>query len=256
MSTASFSQATPEVTPEPGLSEIQRITNVFFSPSKTFTDIRRNASWWVPWLILAIAAMGFNVLLEKKIGFDQVAVNQTKLNPKAQERLEQLPAEQQQQRIHAIGNFSKYVFGYGAPVIGLVFLLLFAAVLFATFNFGLGTELTFKQALAVTSYALLIRLVYLVLMAGAVVANSDPTEFNISNPVATNPAFFLSFSDTPRFLYSLLANVDILTFWIYAVLGIGFAVAGKRKPSTGIAIMAGWWCVVTLAMAGLAAAFS
>lgn len=255
MSSASLSPQAP-VSQEPALSELQRITGVFYAPSKTFTDIRRNASWWVPWLILSIAAIGFNVLLDKKIGYDQVTENQIKLNPKAQERIEQLPAEQQQQAIHRQANFFKFVFGYGAPVTNLLFLVIVAAVLLATFNFGIGTQLSFKQALAVTSYAFLIRLVFIVLTSASILANSDPTTFNISNPVATNPAFFLSFNDTPRFVYSVLASLDILTLWLYAVLGIGFAVAGKKKPSTGIGVMLGWWLVVTLAGAGLAAAFS
>ena len=256
MSTPSFSPTAPETAPEPTLSEPERIMNVFFSPSKTFTDIRRNASWWVPWLILSIVAIGFSVLLEKKIGYDQISENQIKLSPKAEERMEQLTPEQQQRQIHASANFFKYTFGYGAPVFGLLFLVIVAAVLFATFNFGLGTELTFKQAMAVTSYAFLIRLVYLVLLSASVIANSDPTTFNISNPVATNPAFFMSYSDTPRFLYSLLSNLDVLTLWLYAVLGIGFAVAAKKKPGTGIAVMAGWWVVLSLGSAALASAFS
>src|SRR5579872_73921 len=104
MSAASLSPAAPEMNQDPGLSEPQRLINVFFSPTTTFTDIRRNASWWVPWLITSILAVGFSVLLDKKIGYDQIAVNQTKLNPKAEEQLEQLPAAQQQQRIHAIGS--------------------------------------------------------------------------------------------------------------------------------------------------------
>lgn len=248
--------AAPAANEQPGLSESERIIDVYIAPSKTFADIRRNARWWVPWLILSLLAIGFTVLLDKKIGYDQISENQIKLSPKAQERMEQLPPEQQQRQIHASGNFFKYAFGYFAPITSLLFLVLFAGVLLATFNFGVGTELTFKQAMAVTSYALLIRVVYIVLLSGAVLANSDPTSFNISNPVATNPAFFLSITDTPRFLYSILASIDVITLWIFTVLGIGFAVAGGKKPSTGIAVMAGWWVVITLAGAGLAAAFA
>jgi len=33
----------PETVP---LSEGARIVNTFIAPSKTFTDLRRNASWW------------------------------------------------------------------------------------------------------------------------------------------------------------------------------------------------------------------
>jgi len=256
MSAASLSPAVPEMNQQPGLSEPQRLVNVFFSPSTTFADIRRNASWWVPWVITSILALAFTVVLDKKIGYDQIAANQTRLNAKAQEQLEQLPAEQQQQRLHTIGNFTKIVFGYGAPVIGLLFLVIISAVLMATFNVGVGTEITFKQAMSICSYSFLIRVVYVLLMVGAVLANSDPSAFNISNPVATNPAFFLNINETPRFLYSMLGMIDVLTLWVFAVLGIGFATVGGKKTSTGIAVMMGWWLVLTLCFGGLAAAFS
>ena len=38
----------------PGLSEPQRLINVFIAPRKTFEDLKRNPSWWVPWVIAAV----------------------------------------------------------------------------------------------------------------------------------------------------------------------------------------------------------
>ncbi len=46
-------------TPEPALSEGARIINTFIAPSKTFTDLRRNASWWGPWLLISIFGLIF-----------------------------------------------------------------------------------------------------------------------------------------------------------------------------------------------------
>ena len=51
----------------PGLSEPQRLTNVFIAPSKTFVDLKRKASWWVPWLISALFALGFVIVAAQKI---------------------------------------------------------------------------------------------------------------------------------------------------------------------------------------------
>ena len=57
----------------PGLSEPQRLVNTFIAPSKTFIDIRRNASWWVPFLLVCIFSISFFVMVDKRVGFDQVA---------------------------------------------------------------------------------------------------------------------------------------------------------------------------------------
>ena len=48
----------PSESVEPKMSEMGRLLNVFGAPSKTFADIRRNASWWAPWLIGALFFFG------------------------------------------------------------------------------------------------------------------------------------------------------------------------------------------------------
>src|SRR5450631_3483174 len=62
---------TPLPTPEPvaALSEPARIINTFVAPSKTFTDLRRSAAWWGPFLIMTIVALGFVYVVDQKIGF-------------------------------------------------------------------------------------------------------------------------------------------------------------------------------------------
>ncbi len=44
----------------PGLSQMQRVTNVFTAPSKTFADIKRgNKSWWMPFIICGSLRLHF-----------------------------------------------------------------------------------------------------------------------------------------------------------------------------------------------------
>ena len=43
-----MSSASAAMPPETqSLSEVERVIDTFVAPSKTFTDIRRNASWWM-----------------------------------------------------------------------------------------------------------------------------------------------------------------------------------------------------------------
>jgi hypothetical membrane protein len=46
---------------------------------------------------------------------------------------------------------------------------------------------------------------------------------------------------------------DVITIWLFVLMGIGFAVVGRKKVSTGIAVMAGWFVVMMLVSAGWAA---
>ena len=76
--------AAPLPTPEPaGLSEGARIVNTFIAPSKTFTDLRRNASWWGPWLLISIFALIFVYSMDRQIGFDQISRNEIAHSPQA-----------------------------------------------------------------------------------------------------------------------------------------------------------------------------
>ena len=43
---------------EPGLSQIERVVDTFVAPKKTFTDILRSTSWWLPFLLLVLVTWG------------------------------------------------------------------------------------------------------------------------------------------------------------------------------------------------------
>ena len=89
----------PLPTPQPaGLSEGARIVNTFIAPSKTFTDLRRNASWWGPWLLISFFALVFIYSMDRQIGFDQISKNEIAHSAQA-DQFDKLPADQQQQRI-------------------------------------------------------------------------------------------------------------------------------------------------------------
>ena len=64
--------AGPEPTP---LSEPARIFNTYIAPAKTFIDIRRNASWWAPWLLISFVSLVFIAVIGRQIGFEQIAHN-------------------------------------------------------------------------------------------------------------------------------------------------------------------------------------
>jgi hypothetical protein len=58
------SSPAPEAAP---LSEGSRIINTFIAPSKTFTDLRRSAMWWAPWLLISIFSVALIFTIGKQI---------------------------------------------------------------------------------------------------------------------------------------------------------------------------------------------
>jgi hypothetical protein len=233
----------------PGLSEPQRLVNTFFAPSKTFADIRRNASWWVPFLLISIFSISFFVMIDKKVGFDQVA--RTMLaNNKAIQQLDTAQQEQAYSRT-AIGL---KVGEYAAPIFILIYVLIIAGVLMATFNFMMDAQVSFSQSMAIVMYGWLPGIIGAILSIFAL-AFGDPEGFRMDNPIGTNPAHFMDPATTSKFLYSMLTSVDVISLWIVVLIGIGFAMNAKKKISTGsaIATVAIWYFIVKLCGAGFAA---
>lgn len=236
------------------LSEPQRLINTFVAPSKTFADLTRKPSWWAPWLISAVLSLAFAYTLQQKVGFDQVAENAINASPKQSEQLDRLQPAEREQQMRIVKVIFQAIF-YGLPLISLVYGLVIAAALLATFNF-LGSELSFKTAVPVVFYAFLPMSVVstLIVIASMMAPGFAPEGFNIENPAATNLAAFLDPATTSRALYRLAAGVDILSIWTVILLGIGFSIVGNIKRSTAIWVIAIWLVVVKLVQAAWAAA--
>lgn len=247
-----YSAPMPPAVPEPagpGLSEPQRLVNTFFAPSKTFIDIRRNASWWVPLLLISIFSISFFVMIDKKVGFEQVARNML-ANNKAIQQLD--PAQQEQ--AYARTAIGLKVGEYAAPVFILIYVLIIAAVLMATFNFMMDAQVSFGQSMAIVMYGWLPGILSAILAMFAL-AFGDAEGFRMDNPIGTNPAHFMDPATTSKFLYAMLTSIDVISIWMIVLIGMGFALNAKKKISTGsaITVVAVWYFIAKLCGAGFAA---
>lgn len=239
--------------PEPPLSEGARVVNTFFAPSKTFTDINRSAMWWLPFLIMVIVSVGFVYVVDSKIGFEKVTENQMRMNPSQYDQFEQLPPDQREQRM-AIGvKFSRYI-AYGYSVIMLIFLSIVSLILWGTFSFGTGAQVSFSKSMAVVVYANMVGILKALLAIVAIFAGADTDHFTFQNPVATNLGFLID-PIQHKVLYTLGTSIDVINIWILVLVALGFTYVCKVKRGTSFAVVFGWWAVLTLIGVGAAAAF-
>lgn len=234
----------------PPLSQGARIVNVFIAPSKTFSDLRRSASWWAPWLLISIVSLGFIYAVQKQITFEQITRNQIAHSSRA-DQFDKLPADQQARQI-AISNKILAFFMYGSPALILFYFLIGTVVLWATFKVGFAAETTFGQAYATMVYAGLAGIVGAILGIISLFAGTSPEGFDINNPVGTNLAYYLDPSTTGKFVRGMASSLDIISIWTIILVGIGFACTSKVKRSTAITIVAVWYIIYKLATSGLA----
>ncbi len=234
------------------LSQVERVVDTFIAPAKTFTDLRCNANWLVPLLLIIIATEALVVVADRKVGFEKITENTLVLQPKQAARLDQLSPEDRAKQMEKVVSITR-VSSYLSPAIVVVFLLIVAAILLATFNFGLGAELTFNQSIAVVIYASLPGVIKALLAILALFVGSGEG-FTFQNPVASNLSSLVDPSS--HFLYSVATQVDLFTIWTLVLTGIGFACLTKVKRGTSLAIVFGWWALWVLGISGIGAAFS
>lgn len=247
-----MSDTLPNAEASTPLSQVERVIDTFIAPSKTFHDILRSSSWWLPWLLGVVVTLGFSAAIQQKVGWDKTYSNILQQSSQAQqERFAQLSPDQQARQKEIATSFTKYVV-WASPVLGLLFSAIAAGVLMITLNFGLGGHAKFGQLYAVWMYATLPWLLQGTLGIIVLFAGLDADAFNLKNPVGTNLGYYLP-SDWPQWLVALGTSIDVLTLWALILLAIGCATVARIKMATTAMAVGGWWLLVTLAKVGVAA---
>ena len=238
----------------PGLSQMQRLTNTFTAPSKTFEDIKRgHRSWWLPFLLSALVTYIFFFAITSKVGWATVADNMVRMNPKAEERMSQLTPEQRETQMKGMRYGTEGFFAAAPVVFGLGFTAAIAAVLLGTINFGFGGRATYGSVFAVCMYAFLPWLIRALLGTIVLYSGIAPESFNLNTPAPTSLGAFLSPQDTNLAVYTLATWIDFTTIWCMVLLGIGLATVAGVKRTSGYIATFGWWALILIISVGWAA---
>ena len=235
------------------LSQVERVVDTFIAPSKTFTDIIRNRSWWLPFILICVVVWGSAYAIDRTVGFVAVAQHETEKSAKGSEQMAQLTPEQRAQRYAMIGKVSRIV-SYCIPFFVLVVVAIEALVLWGSFNFGLGAKTTFSEMFAVIMYAGLPRLFIAILNIIFLFAGVNTENYDASNPVGTNIGYFLT--DAPNWLKIFGSFFDIFLLWEIVLLIIGTAIVARKTKGQAAIVILGWWVIILLVRTGFAAATS
>jgi hypothetical protein len=237
---------------EAGLSQIERVVDTFVAPSKTFKDILRSASWWLPFVLLALGAVVSGQVIGKQVGWDRVYQNSLAESPKSEDRINQMPPDQKA-KVISIGAISTEVASYGFGVLLLIVFGIYALILWGSFNFGLGAQTTFMQCFAVSWYAALPYLLLTVLTIVTLYFGGNAEAYDVKNPVATNLAWAMP--DASPVLKAVLAQIDIIKLWSLVLAVWGMAVVSKKTIMQSAVIVVGLW-VLQVLMGVIPAVFS
>jgi len=235
------------------MSEISRLTGVFFEPRKTFEDIAQRPGWLVPLVLIMVAALSVTVVFSQHIGWERFFRQQMETNT----RMAQMTAEQRDQVLSMQMKFAT-VGGAATIVIGLpIYYLIASGILLGIVAGIMSASVKFKQVFAVMCYASLTGVVSAILTL-VVMFLKNPDQFNLQNPLAFNPAAFMDPTTTSKFLYSLGTSIDLFSFWTIFLIATGLKAAAGKKLSFGGALFSVIlpWAVYVLGKSAIAGAFS
>ncbi len=245
--------AVSPATSSPGLSQAERVIDVFVAPSKTFTDILGNTSWWLPLILMVLGSLASAWVVQHQVGFDRVNENQIHSSPKQEDALNQLSPEDRAARMAIGAKITGYI-SYAVPVVLVIGFAFYALILWASFNFILGAQTTFGQVFATCFYASLPYLLLNLLLIVTLYFGGNAEAYDYKNPVGTNLGYYLT--DASPWLRALLARLDIIQLWTLGLVIYGMSIISRKTIAQSATVVLGWWLVVTIFSVGAAAAFS
>lgn len=233
------------------MSSATRIFGVFGAPVKTFADIAREPHFILCWCVQIVAGVIVAYSMVSRVGIFALARQSLAQST----RLQGMSPAVQQQVLARTAGIMRVTF-YFQPLAIILILLLMGWIFQGVANFLLGQESRYKQTLAMVSHAYLPQTLLGLLYLIPVYTNSG--NFNLTNPLGTNPAFFMDKAATPAFLYALCTHIDIFSIWLVLLLAVGLAQLSGRKGKFGSALAAvgGLWVLYILVLSGVTAAFS
>lgn len=203
---------------------MNRLSGSLLGEKEVFADIAaRPRGWWVPLVLLAVLTAGYTLAYSERVGWERFLRQELERSPQAQ----QLSAEQREQAVRQQIGIVSILAPVQAVLIWPILTLILAGAFVFVFNVLLGAQLTFRQFYALTCYSVLPFAVSTVL-AIVLLFLTNPAEFDLRNPIASNVGAFLDPGTSPAWLVSLGSSIDAFSVWALLLLATGFSTAARR----------------------------
>lgn len=240
---------TEQQAPVAGMSEAGRLAGIFWEPKPVFQDLAARPRFWVPLILLTVLSVVYMVSFSQRVGWESMMRRQFEANS----RIQQLPAEQRERLIQQQLAFTGPM-ATGGAVLGMaVMSLAIAGVLLGMMNLLGGAGLKYRQALSITCYSFLPSALASIL-ALVILFLKNPEDFDLRNPLPLNLGAIISSPETAGWLKALARSMDLFTFWIIALMALGFSTAAGKKLSfsKALVLVVIPWAVAALIGAALA----
>lgn len=222
-----------------GMSQVARVVDTYVAPSKTFEDLRRNASWWLPLILVFVTGFGYAAMALNVVGIPTMADNLMRTIPRVQQAIadnpDQAPVIRQKIENQIKGGF------YWGTLVTLIVGFAVAGLFVASANFLFGGTGSYKQMLAVFWYSVLPLVVFNVLVCVMLAARVNVDTYQVNNPIATNVGYFLLGGGSSPGLVAAASLLDVFSLWIFLLQSLGVSKVAKISFGKACVAVGIWW---------------
>jgi hypothetical protein len=207
-------------------SFIARLTGVFTSPVRTFEDVLYYPRFFAPFSATVVLFAGFWGAVYLKLGLSGMAVAVVQYFRRG--------TLVRQDEIDFVLQFSHAVAPavlIGGTITILAHLIIIAWVGARLADLFFSVRLRLRVAITMACYAYLAKTIALTVLGIPMLLYGDIKGLNFGNPLPTNVAFFLDPTEVSRILYAFLQSLDLLQWWYFALLGVGFSTPSDDRSS-------------------------
>lgn len=226
------------------LSLPQRLLGMIVSPFPTFEAVVARPKWLgVLAFTTLLGALAWFTFLSTSVG--QQAFIDQQLHQR--ETWNQPITPEVEQQIARTAPMMRFIIPASAVIIGPIFGVIIAGVLYGIFGAMMGGGGSFKQTFAVITHA---GVVPSIAGLGVLALNYARETMNS----ATNLAVFVQMLPEESFVVRFLGMIDLVWVWYLIVLAIGLGVLYRRKASSIAYGFFGLYFVIALVIAGVRSA--
>lgn len=230
---------------EPPMSAMQKLTGIFFEPSRVFKNLRAHPYWLAAFLVIVIANIVYTnafvqrLTPERIVGhtMDKLAESPIKPPPEAMEQAREDALKQATQPIQRAQSALKTF--VGAFVIGS-----FVAALYLVVVMIFGGRINFWQALAVYFYASLPVVLITKVISLVILFLKDPTDIHPilgqETLVQDNLGVLFNPADNPV-LFVAASVIGVLSLY-----GLWLRAKGLQNGGTKVSSTAAWGATLTV----------
>jgi hypothetical protein len=239
------------VTPEKSGGFFQNLIDVYFVPREAFTRIVRNPGWLLPVAGYLIVVLAFTGIWSSRM--DPREFMKTQLEESGQ--MEKIPAERREAVLDQQARMMP-IFLWVFPLIGVVVVLLVVGGgLMFIYRFFYASEVTFKQALAISAWSFFAVALVTTPLLLVVMGMKGDWNLNPQDVLQANLALLLDKSTAAKPLWTFMSSIDLFSFWTIFLLASGFAVASRKSTGSALWGIVIPWALIVLAKVGWAAIF-